>query len=686
MSVFYQIAKIIFIIGIVLIPFRAIGQEYDIEPIGAQQEFEWGVRSYNNGFYNESILSFTRAVAQAPESVLSRLWLARSYYAAGLPDAAVEQYRILVDNDRSSPYIRNRIETIDTSRNSDLLLLPEPQYVVAEEINGEDNGRYLFLRPAGIAVDNDINLYVASFASHEVLRFSVNGDLQRAIWKDRYRFDRPYSVLVDEEGILVSEFGKDRVVRFNRDGQQEIRFNRAGNNGQFAGPQYLAIDEVRNIYVSDWGNQRIVKVNSNGNFIFQFSRRNIPRRPLFAPTGIVYHNTFLYIANSADSTIVVSDQNGNYVRTIELPSRFGIEGLALFDTQRLLLATTDGIFTYNLRNETLTQIASVAQETITSLALDRNNTIYATDFNKNRILVLSPVDEIYGGLSIHTMSIHSNRFPFVEIDVSVKNRFGRPILGLQSNNFLLREGTTIHSVDLVTNEQYAERPLSLMIVIPMTARISSVSAQLEIFITELLERFGPEDQVGVVVSGTQAVLRLELGAPFVRIRNEITELIRDTARVSNESVAGKEQAFDSAIRVAASELLTSASGRTIMYIDAGSEIEAPFAQIDRQQLAQLLNTNSISFIDLSLADSQKSTEIDEFYQLTEAQQFKYAESNTINALVRTLRASYDGRYRLSYTSNDSGDFGRRYIPFSITASLYQRSGRDETGYYSAIRN
>lgn len=686
MSVFYRVAVIISIIGILLIPPRIFGQEYDIESLTAQQEFEWGVRSYNNGFYNESTLSFSRVVTQAPQSVLARLWLARSYYVAGLPDAAVEQYRIIVNNDQGSPYIRSRIEAIDTIRNSDLLLLPEPQYVVAAEINGESEGRRLFLRPAGIAVDDDINLYISSFASREVLRLSVNGDLQRSIWQDRYRFDRPYSVVVDEDGILVSEFGKDRVVRFGRDGQQEIRFNRAGSNGQFAGPQYLATDEARNIYVSDWGNQRIVKVNSNGNFIFQFSRRNIPRRPLFAPTGIIYHDAFLYIANSADSTIVVSDQNGNYVRTIVLPSGLGVEGLTLFDAQRLLLATTEGIFTYNLRNEVLTQIASAAQEMITSLALDRNNTIYATDFNKNRILILSPVDEIYGGLSVHALIVDSSRFPIVEVDVRVQNRFGRPILGLRSSNFLVREGTTARRIDLIDSGRTATRPLSSMIIIPSTARINSVGDQLQTFITELLEEFDSEDQVGVVMSGAQAMLRFELGTPFVRVRNEIAELVRNATRVSNESTAGEEQAFANAVRIAASELLTSASARAIVYIDDGSEIEAPFAQTDRQQLAQLLNTNAISLIELSLADSQRSVELDGFYQLTTARQFKYAEGNVIDAVMRTLRNSYDGRYRLLYTSNTDADFGRRYIPLSVVASLYQRSGRDEVGYYSAIRN
>lgn len=705
----YRIALLALGLSVLLTPFVVTGQAYDIVQLSAQQEFEWGVRSYHNGFYNEATLSFSRAVAQANQSVLARLWLARSYYATGLQDAAIEQYRILANNGATSPYIQGRIEAISTARNSDLLLR-EPQYTVAQEINGQNGRAHLFSRPAGIAVDDEINLYVTSFASHEVVRLSVNGELQRALGGRQYQFDRPYGVVVSEGRVLVSEFGNDRVVRFNREGLQEVRFNRAGINGRFAGPQYLTVDEAWNIYVSDWGNQRIVKVNTNGNFIFQFSRRDIPRRPRFMPTGVVYHNNLLYIANSADSTLIVSDPNGNYIRTISLTSGLRLEGLTNFDTQRLLVATTNGIFTFNSRTERLQQISGVTSELITSLAVDRNDTIYATDFNNNRILILSPIDEIYGGLNVHTLGVDSSRFPQITLDISVRNRFGKPMLGLQASNFSLREEGVIRRT-AVLKEQAAERSLAIMLIVPMTSSMADVAPQLQLFVRELLDSLGPEDRVGVVFSGTEAVQRLEVGAPFVRIRNEISQLTRAAARIADgraltQTQAEHERQFAAAVRVATTGLLSSTADRAIVYLRDGSDIEEPFERLDRQQLAQTLNVNSVAFIEVTLssagdaaaparldapalsgdadAPARSTEELRGFYNLVAAHRIAYAESDAIGRVARALRASHDGRYRVSYLSVANNDFGRRYIPVSIEAALYQRSGRDEVGYYTAI--
>ena len=662
----------------------AFGQEYDIDAVDARQEFEWGVRSYHNGFYNEAGLSFARVVARQSDSVLARLWLAKSYYAAGLQNAALEQYRILAGDGGASPYVRNRVETITSIQSGDLFLLPEPQYTVAEQINGHNGNRLLFSRPAGIAVDRDINLYISSFASHEVLQLSANGELQRNIWRNNYTFDRPYSVLVDDRSILVSEFGKDRVVRFSRDGAQEIRFNRAGIHGRLAGPQYLAVDEADNIYVSDWGNRRIVKFNSLGNFIYRFSARDIPGRPPFSPTGIVYHNEFLYIANSADGTLVVSDQNGNYVRTIELRGNLRIEGLGLFDAGRLLLAAKEGIFTYNLFTELLTQIATTSEDVVTSVAIDGNGTIYATDFNKNRILVLSPVDQIYGGLVVHTLSVDGSAFPRVTADVRVTNRFGMPMLGLRADNFSVREDTIVNR-SATLYDRSDEAPLAIMVVVPLTERTERVAPQLRSFVTELLETLGDDDRVGVVFSGAEAVRQAELGTPFVRIRNHISEALRAAAQAADgrgPTIAIGEQAFGGALQLASSELLDDTARRAIIYIRDGGEIEAPFSRADRRQLANSLNINGISLIEVALDEYRPHESVTQFYTIIDARRFAYADSDAVGAVTDTLRTVSDGRYRLSYISDADDDFGRRYIPLSVEAFLYQRSGRDEAGYYS----
>ena len=672
----FSVGYFLCLISPVCMPILLHAQTYDLNTLNAQQEFVWGVRSYHNGFYNEAVLSFARVVAQEEDSLLARLWLARSYYVAGFRNAALEQYRILEEIQRPSPFIQSRIDALTTTQNIDQLLVADPQYTLAEEINGRTGTDSMFSSPSGIAIDENINLYVSSFASHEVLKFSINGEAQDNVWRNRYQFDRPYSVLLDGEDILISEFGKDRVVRFDRAGVQEVRFNRGGTAGLLAGPQYLAVDDAKNIFVSDWGNQRIVKFNSNGNFIYQFSRMNIPGRPQFSPTGIVYHNAFLYTANAANGTIVIIDPNGNYVRTLVLNRMLRIEGLASFDARRILVAAREGIFTYNTDSEVLMQIADTAESALTSIALDANGTLYGTDFNRNRILIFSPIDQIYGGLTAHTLNIDSTQFPKIAVDVRIEDRFGAPIAGLRSNNFSLRENAPITdiAVEYVRSE---ERPHAIIFVVPLTEGMLNNISQLQLFVAELLVLLDENDQVGMIFSGTESTEKAALGTPFVRIRSHIPE-------IAGTALAEYDESFGTAIQLATSQLLRTSAKRTIIYIDDGAPIQNPFPHTAEQNIADAIDTNAISFTRLSFTGRPLKENSTAFYNRISANSVEYLDGNTAQEIIENATRNHDGRYRLHYTSNADSDFGRRYIPVSITAFLHQRSGRDELGYYAPI--
>ena len=45
----------------------------------------------------------------------------------------------------------------------------------------------------------------------------------------------------------------------------------------------------------------------------------------------------------------------------------------------------------------------------------------------------------------------------------------------------------------------------------------------------------------------------------------------------------------------------------------------------------------------------------------------------------------DGTYTLEYNSLVDGDFGRLYIPFQTEVILYNRSGREKSGYFAPAR-
>ena len=53
--------------------------------------------------------------------------------------------------------------------------------------------------------------------------------------------------------------------------------------------------------------------------------------------------------------------------------------------------------------------------------------------------------------------------------------------------------------------------------------------------------------------------------------------------------------------------------------------------------------------------------------------------------VRELSVSPNGMYSLSFESLRPADFGEAYLPVEIEVYLMNRSGRDETGYFSPLQ-
>ncbi|MEC9280731.1 MAG: 6-bladed beta-propeller, partial [Chloroflexota bacterium] len=73
-------------------------------------------------------------------------------------------------------------------------------------------------------------------------------------------FIRPQGLAIDSEcNVYVSEYGNDRIQVFDPQGRFLRKWGSEGNgDGEFSQPQGLAIDSEGDVYVSDQGNHRIL--------------------------------------------------------------------------------------------------------------------------------------------------------------------------------------------------------------------------------------------------------------------------------------------------------------------------------------------------------------------------------------------------------------------------------------------
>jgi DNA-binding beta-propeller fold protein YncE len=109
---------------------------------------------------------------------------------------------------------------------------------------------------------------------------------------------------------LVSDTNNNRIQKFTSEGTSLGAIGRPGSdNGEFSGPDGLAVDPEGNIYVADTGNQRIQKLSANGTFLLQWKG---PPPGFYGPRDIVLGpDNSVYVVDQGNGRIVTLDKSGN---------------------------------------------------------------------------------------------------------------------------------------------------------------------------------------------------------------------------------------------------------------------------------------------------------------------------------------------------------------------------------------
>jgi hypothetical protein len=142
--------------------------------------------------------------------------------------------------------------------------------------------------------------------------------------------------------------------------------------------------------------------------------------------------------------------------------------------------------------------------------------------------------------------------------------------------------------------------------------------------------------------------------------------------------------FDLGLRLAATDLLSGAKKRAVVFVTSGGLGELAFEQYSLSELASYMANNGIVFHAVVVGGRQAEAEIRYLCRETGGEVLPLYRPEGIREAIRSLAAYPSGAYTLSYRSQLPTDFGRAYLPVEAEVYLMERSGRDGTGYFPPL--
>ena len=650
----------------------AQAQAVDLEQARADDDFRWGVRAFHDANFGDAILSLEKSLSRKPAAVLPRVWLGSALYKHGFEEEALAEWRQALARDPGDSLLRGRIQLTELRRGVGREIARPPQYAVAAEFPSGKPGSPLLKRPSAVHARPDGGAYVVAFGSGQIGDLDGNNGIRRILNGGLKGYNRPFDCLeladprTGERSLWITEYGGNRLLKANLRGERLGEFGSKGRGpGAFLGPQYLAADPGGYLYVTDWGNARVAKYDLDGNFILSF------KGPLTAPTGIAAREGEVFVADRARRAVLRFDSSGNFLR--EYGGLAGPEGIAFRDPGTLLVADANRLMSFDLERESWRTLADLSGEAgrITHLSVSANGDLYAVDFDRSRILVLSEMADMYTGLSVQVERVRSNSFPEVYVDLTVRDRWGNPLVGLTRDNFLVTEHyAEVNELDLVN----ASPTLAIVLVVEKSLAMKDRAGDLGAAVERLFALVPGRElgQLAVLSAGEKPALEGDFGS---------TRL--STVRAATLEPWSGRWRFDRAVRQAVPLLAGRYARRAVVFLGSGRLEPEAFEEFSLSQVARYLANNGVAFYAVHFSP-ELSQELSFLVSETGGASCYYFGPRGIEPVPEAeARRSYP-LYTLRYKSRADADFGRRYLDLQVEATLVRRSGRAESGYFAPL--
>ncbi|MFZ5523679.1 MAG: hypothetical protein ACOY9D_06290 [Pseudomonadota bacterium] len=205
-------------------------------------------------------------------------------------------------------------------------------------------------KPAGLAMDEKMNIYVADSVQRTVFVYDGFGLFLRMVGSPD-DLERPTGVAVSRDGERVyvidrayNESDQHHVVVYDKAGKKlKVIGSRGNGNGQFNVPLQGATAPDGTLYVLDSGNFRVQAFGSDGKFLRSFGSPGKGFGNFGRPRGIAVDDEGLvYVTDASFNNFQIFDPEGQLLLAIgqssqeSNPGQYGmLNGIAVDETGRV---------------------------------------------------------------------------------------------------------------------------------------------------------------------------------------------------------------------------------------------------------------------------------------------------------------------------------------------------------------
>jgi len=639
----------------------------------SERNFKSGYYFYNRRNYAAAIDFFRKSLSLQPRDVRSRISLGQTYFMAGYLKNALTEWQIALNFGGGGSLLRNKLNYLYYTQGLGFDKAPVTPYIPLKIYNGYRRKKFFFNRPSGIAVDSKNRMFVAGFESGSIVVLNHNGAILSHL---QVGLKRPYDIVLEKSGnLIVSDFGSDTIYRIDVLGKHLLSFGGLGYApGKFAGPEGVVVDSFGNILVADSGNHRIQKFSSSGKFMLLFGKKGSGPGEFKTPADIIVtKNGNIVVADSGNGRLQMFDASGNFLKIIGAKQLEEPRGLSLLSDGRFLIGDSKkGVVIYNPNGSIWNRIESTSGiiKRPMGVTSDRNGLLYVTDFDSSKVTTLIPKRLKYANLDVGINQTLEFDFPSVQHTVTVRDRRGKPVTGLNKNNFRIFErGIQIEPISLAPTFE-SQKKVSFMFLVDKSEAMRPYQKSLKRVMRVILQNFSSSDSIQVLNFGSKAWISQRY------ISNVLSPIEGgQKGNFSPRAVVGR------ALYKGVRDLFPRKTKQAIVLFTTADFVDADYNPFGFNTCLHFAKNNGVPVYIVLFNKGSDISRLNNLAKATGGEVFDAFVSNRVHKLRNIVMKRASGFYRLVYDTVAPALLGGSYRDFKIEVNYKGLFGYDRSGYY-----